>query len=256
MKIKLFAAGMLMVVAGLTLNSYAQPKYDIKVIAVGIGEKNPSFDESKFPNIEFYYTPELISKAEVDETGKAVVALLGDGAREIFEGKPDILAKWWDDKDLRSYAVLFDKNGTGTWQGKLRREEILDNSGEGAEESVLDDALEVLIEDEEVTDFDEDKEFDYTDDDSFLETKMVDFDVTTPGGEIKSIKSVVENGKTTLLVFFQISKDVDINEAKKSEESKSLGSFLGGMIKSEAGIKWSELFKNIESNIFDNDVKL
>lgn len=235
---------------------YAQSQYDIKVVAVGIGEKNPTFSESNFPNIEFYYTPGLVSKAEVDETGKAVVALLGDGAREVFEGKPEVLAKWWDDRDLRSYAILFDKNGVGTWQGMLRREEIMDNNGKGANEENLENAVQALLEDGETTELDNEKAFDFEDDECLLQTKMPDFEVATATGEKKSIKSVVENGKTTLLVFFQISKDVDVNAAKKSEESKSFGSFLSGMTQSAAGVLWSQLFKNLEFYIYNNDVKI
>lgn len=236
--------------------SYAQPKYDIKVVAVGIGEKNPTFNENNFPNIEFYYTPGLASKAEIDETGKAVVALLGDGAREVFEGTPELLAKWWDDRDLRSYAVLFDKNGIGTWQGVLRRQEIFDNKGKGVNEENLEDAIQKLIEDEELTEFDIEKTFDFEDDESMLQAKMPDFEVTSAKGDKKLIRSVIENGKTTLLVFFQISKDVDVNAAKKSEESKSFGSFLSGMTQSAAGVVWSELFKNLEFYIYNNDVKI
>jgi len=236
--------------------NYAQPKYDLKVVAVGIGEKNQTFNESNFPNIEFYYTPGLLSKAELDETGKSVVALLGDGAREIFEGTPELLAKWWDDRDLRSYAILFDRNGVGAWQGKLRREEIFDNKGKGADEDNLEDAVTTLIEDEEFPEFDDGKEFDYEEDDCLLQTKMPDFEVTSARGDKKSIKNIIENGKTTLFVFFQISKDVDVNAAQKSEKSESLGSFLGGLTQSAAGVTWSELFKNLEFYIYNNDVKL
>lgn len=236
--------------------NYAQPKYNLKVVAVGIGDKNPTFNESNFPNIEFYYTPGLVSKAEVDETGKAVVALLGDVAREIFEGTPEILAKWWDDKDLRSYAILFDRNGVGTWQGRLSREVILDNKGKGVSEDNLEDAVEKLVEDEELTEFDNGKNFDFEKDDCLLQTKMPDFEVTSARGEKKSVKSVIENGKTTLFVFFQISKDVDIDAGKKTEESESVGSILSGFTKSAAGVTWSELFKNLEFYIYNNDIRL
>jgi len=121
--LKIFVSFIVLLIFSQT--ALAQDTYDINVIMIGIGGKNATFDESKYPDLSFYYTPNLVSKAELGETAKSALSLFGDGAREIFEGKPDILAKWWDDKDLRNYALLFDKNGVGTWQGRLNIEDNL-----------------------------------------------------------------------------------------------------------------------------------
>ncbi len=232
----------------------AQGKYDINVVAIGIGEKNPTFDEGRFPHISFYYTPKLISKAEVGEEGKAAVALFGGAAREVFEGEPEVLAKWWDETDIRNHAIIFDKNGVGAWQGWLKPDrDLIDCEGKG-EESSVEDIFEYLLEDNEVIEFDDGKEFDYEDNDCLIETKMVDFMVVTPTGEEKSTKSIVENGKATMVIFFQISKDVDLNAVANVEEDESVGSFLGSIVKTTAGESWEVLFKKIEGEFFEHDV--
>ena len=233
-----------------------EDKYDINVIMIGIGAKNPTFDESKFPNLKFYYTPGLVSKAELDETAKGALSLFaGETAREVFEGKPDILAKWWDEMDLRNYALIFDKNGVGTWQGKLNIEDDLveDSEGEG-EESSLEDTFEFLIEDGNTVDFDEDKEFDCEDDDSIIETKLPDFEVVAPDSSKIMISELMSNDKPTMIVFFQISKDVDINAAKDADKEESVGGFLSSQVQSAAGLNWKHLMKNLEFYIFGNEV--
>ncbi len=235
---------------------FAQEISSLKVVAVGIGAKNPTFVEKKFPHIEFYYTPELISKAELSETGKSALALLAeDATREVFEGKPELLSKWWDERDLRFYSTLFDKNGVGAWQGKLNRsDDLMAINGKGVE-SGFEDALEYLIEDGKVAEFDSDKKFNYEAFDCLIETKMPDFEIISVDGVKKSIKSVVENGNTTLLVFFQIPSSVDLNAAKKEvKEESGFGGFLSAMTQSAAGSHWESTFINIESIIFEHKV--
>ncbi len=235
----------------------SQTTYDMNVIMIGIGGKNPTFDESKFPNLQFYYTPEMISQAEVGDEAKAAVALLGGSTREVFAGKPEILEEWYDELDLRNYALLFDKNGVGTWQGKLDLEDhmIEDSEGQGEEES-LEDTFEFLFDDGEEMEFDDGKEFDYEDDDCIIETKMPDFEVVAVDGSKKSIKSLVENGKTTMVVFFQISKDMDLNAAEEVKEEEGIGGFFGGVAKSMAGYSWQQLMKQLEFYIYGNEVEV
>ncbi|MFA6597043.1 MAG: hypothetical protein WCS69_04910 [Ignavibacteriaceae bacterium] len=230
---------------------YAQPKYDINVIAVGIGEKNPTFNESLFPHIAFYYTPKLVSQAQLNETGKSALSFVGKAAREVFEGEPKVIAQWWDERDLRKHAIVFDKNGVGTWQGYLEvGGELIDSKGKG-EESSLEDTFEFLLEDNEIMDYDKDKEFDPDDFDCLIERKMVDFEVAANDGKTKSIKSCVEIGKPTMVVFFQIPKDVDINAMKTEKKDESVGGFLSSMTQQAAGENWMTMFKDIESQFFN-----
>ncbi len=236
---------------------FSQKGYNINVIMIGIGGKNPTFDESKYQNLTFYYTPELVSQAKLGKEAKSALSVFSGGAsREIFEGKPDILAKWWDNRDLRNYALLFDKNGVGTWQGKLDIEDNLveDSKGEG-DESDLENTFENLLEDDEVTELDKDKKFDYEDDDSIIETLMPNFKVTALDSSQISIRQLIKKGKPTMVVFFQISKDVDLNAAKKEvKKDKGIGEFFGSAVQTMAGNDWKTLMENIEFYIFGKKV--
>lgn len=247
----------LFLLLGFSESAFSQNAYDMNVIMVGIGGKNATFDESKFPDLQFYYTPELISQAQVEDDAKAAISLLGGETREVFEGKPEILQKWFDEMDLRGYALVFDKNGVGTWQGKLDIEDdiIEDSEGEGEEES-LEDTFEFLFEDGEVMELDEDKEFDYEDDDSIIETYMPDFEVVALDGSKKSIRNLTKNGKTTMVVFFQISKDVDLNAAANVKEEDGLGGFLSSTVKSMAGFSWQQLMKKLEFSIYGKEIEV
>lgn len=254
-QLKIFIS--LLFLLGISQSIFAEDTYDVNVIMIGIGAKNPTFDESKFPDLKFYYTPGLVSQAEVDNNGKALVSLLGGSTREIFKGEPEILAKWFDEMDLRGYAIVFDKNGVGTWQGKLNLEDDLieDSEGEGEEET-LEDTFEYLLEDGEIMEADEDKEFDYEDDDSVIETYMPDFEVVAPDGSKKSIRELTKNGKTTMVVFFQIPKDIDLNAAKDVQEEKDAGSFFSKTLTSVAGSNWQQLMKKIEYSIYGKEIKV
>jgi len=127
-------------------------------------------------------------------------------------------------------------------------------NGKGVE-SGFEDALEYLIEDGKVAEFDSDKKFNYEAFDCLIETKMPDFEIISVDGVKKSIKSVVENGNTTLLVFFQIPSSVDLNAAKKEvKEESGFGGFLSAMTQSAAGSHWESTFINIESIIFEHKV--
>lgn len=245
----------------LALNNYAQEQYKINVVMLGIGAHNPTFDEKQFPDLKYYYTPELISQAKVGKTGKALVNLFGDNTREIFEGEPAHLAKWWDEKNLKNYAVLFDKNGVGAWQGYLNLDEddILDSDAEGGDHESLKDILEQLIEDNENIELDVDKnkdDFDYGDDESLLEREMPDFNVESINKETKSIKNLVKSDKPTLLIIFQIPKDVDLNAQKKMETEKSVGGFLGNVAQTTAKQTWLGVMQKIEFSVFNKDIKI
>ena len=251
----------LVLILFISFNNNAQEQYKINIVMLGIGSHNPTFNGQQFPDLKYYYTPELISQAKVDKTGKALVNLFGGDTREIFEGEPAHLAKWWDEKNLKNYAVLFDKNGVGAWQGYLNLDEddILDSDAEGGDHESLKDILEQLIEDNENIELDVDKnndEFDYGDDESLLEREMPDFSVETINNEKKSIKSLVKSDKPTLLVIFQMPKDVDLNAQKKMETEKSVGGFLSNVVQTTAKQTWLRVMQKIEFSVFNKDIKI
>jgi|GEM_PF-5171640 len=98
--------------------AYGQMKIQPKTIVVVLGPKNPTFDEANFPDIHFYYTPDLVlktsKKASENTNKRAWSSALGvgrtAGAEEYDEytGAPADLV----DKGVHSgNTFLLDKEG-------------------------------------------------------------------------------------------------------------------------------------------------
>ena len=208
-----------------------------KVVVLGVGEKNPTLDESQYPNIKFYYTPELKDNAET------------------FSGKPEFLATLWNDKNLKETFMLFDKNGVCVTQGYRL---LSQNSDIGAKLCVDKEALQNHLksyvkkgkEGKEST-----KEMKLKKSDYMIGYKMPEFNVSTPSGEEVSFSSIVE-GQATLVVFFQLSSDIDIAEGKKADQSgKSGRAFMSAMAQGAVGSGVTKLFDNLESQFFNYDTR-
>jgi len=203
------------------------------------------------------YTPGLISQAQLHEGGKSALSLFGGkAARENFKGTPEMLVKWWDETDLRDHAILFDKNGVGAWEGSIARDDddLMACKGKG-DEKELEDALEKFVLKTKDADYDTKKKFEADEADALIEMKMPDFEVITPDSQKISIKSLIETGKPTMVVFFQISANVNLKEAKESGAGKSTGGFLSSMVKGAAAGKWDTRFISLESQLFGFDAR-
>ncbi len=94
------------------IGTFAQSKYQPKVVVLFMGEKNATFDESKFPDCKFYYTPDIT--AEVKEVksaagmGLAAMGIKKEGAGYdiTYSGAPEeaYYMPW-------NGAIFFDKDG-------------------------------------------------------------------------------------------------------------------------------------------------
>jgi len=233
----------------------AKSKWDLDVIMVGIGAKNPTFDESRFPDLQIVYTPGLVSQAQTGGTGKAALSLLGSSVQEVFKGSPKILEEWWDKTDLRNHTILFDKNGVGSWEGFIgRRNGILNSAGYGKKEE-LEKMLKRICKKGKTTKLKAKKRFKSKKVDTILNRKMPEFNVVSVSGETKSISSLIDNGRPTLVVFFQISPDSDLQEAKVSGKGKSGKQFMKAMVRGAAGAGWEHTFVSMESELFSFDAR-
>lgn len=248
----------LFLIAILTLGSFSVfaqiSKLAPKVVVLGIGEKNPTLDETQYPNLKFYYTPDLKSKAEVGATKKALISM-SDGAKETFTGKPEFLAKLWNGKNMKEAFMLFDKNGVCVTQGYHILQQ---NDDIGArlcvDKKPLKNSLKTYVKKRKEGKASK-KEMKLKKSNFMIGHKMPEFNVVSPKGEEVSFSSIVK-GQPTLVIFFQLSKDIDIAEAKKSDQSKkSAKSFMSTMIKGAAGSSLTGLFDNLESQFFNYDIR-
>ena len=248
----------LLIIAFLTLGSFSVfaqiSKMAPKVVIIGIGEKNPTFDESRYPDLEFYYTPELESNGTASATAKSAFAMSGV-AKETFSGEPEFLATIWNEKDLKEAFMLFDKNGVCVTQGyDLGRQ-----GGDIGNRLCVDkDKLENHLKDyvkKGKEGKESKKEMKIKKSDFMIGYKMPDFKVVNPNDEEKSINEII-NGQPTLVIFFQLSSDIDTEEGKKADQSSKSGKeFFASMTQAAAGADLTEIFRNLENQFFNHSVR-
>lgn len=100
-------------------------KYQPKVIAIFMGEKSSTFDESRFPDVNCYYIPgmKLIESGNKNTTTKSVMSGLGanmDEEMQNYEGKPEGFIY------SRNGILAFDQNGNLAGTGKISKDLSLD----------------------------------------------------------------------------------------------------------------------------------
>lgn len=238
------------------LNGLAQAKNVPATIMIGIGAKNPTFDESAFKNFKFYYTPGLVSQVSAENKDNkavkgAVAAFGGKAVKAIYKGEPKILEEMWDKKELRYHALLYDKNGVACWEGIIDPfKGVVD--AKGFDDAELKEALKQYVEKEktiekevsgdiEIKESGRGKYMDYP----LAERKIPDFKVTDVAGAEVAVKSVIEVGAPVLVIFFELPSDIDCRAA---QESKKVS--FGQMMQSAGGGTVNQGIEKIHIQLF------
>lgn len=244
----------LILVAAFTIGvTYAQiKKYPPKVVVIGIGEKNPTFNEEQYPNLKFYYTPQLVPQNEnINETASAAVSL-SDGAQILYKGQPEFLSNLWNNVIANNFFMLFDNESRCYTLGYdlLRQNNDIGNRL-CIDKKTLNEHVKAIVKKGKVIKQNkkeiivQKKKFNKT----MVGNKLPDFNVVDVNGDSISINSVINN-EPTLLVFFNLPKNIDINKAK-TEKTATMKS----MFSAASGSSISSLFINLESQVFNNNVR-
>ena len=251
---KKVALSLLIVVMAIS-SAFAQAKNVPIVVLIGIGAKNPTFDENGFQNFKFYYTPGLVSQVEGSKAVKgAVSAFGGKTAKASYKGEPRILEEFWDKKELRYHALLYDKNGVACWEGTIDPEgDVLD--AKGFDDMTLKDALKQYVEKEKTVEKEASGEIEILDAGSLrrgkyynyplAERKMPEFNTADVTGKEVSVKSIIEIGSPVLVIFFELPADID---CKAAQESKKVT--LGQMMQSAGGGSVSQNLQKMYTQLF------
>ena len=87
-----------------------------QVIVVNLGPKNPHFDESVYPHLHFYYTPDIKAVLADENTMNHSFAI---------QGQPGFLVQAFNEKQIKEYGfLLFDKNGICYTEGNNLLEDV------------------------------------------------------------------------------------------------------------------------------------
>ena len=223
-----------------SLSLFAQAKYQAKVVVVFMGEKNAFFDESKFPNCEFYYTPGIIGTEKKVNTlsGKIAGDITGNDYSQTydvtFSGTPEAAYK-----TKMTETVLFDKNGYVSGLYKSFDNIVLSpkkNLQGTYDYSNYNDVSKDYIKkgNETKKAKKEPKKPNHLFDYYGMEIPF-DFEVENAAGEKKSLRSLVKEEPLTILHTLYISPDADLT-------GKNIGAL--------------KVLFELEKNIFGNKVVL
>lgn len=161
-----------------------------KVIMIGIGAKNPTFNEALYPNLNFYYTPGFV-------IGKKDV--LGARKETSLSGDPKFLADINNNgSGLDKQFYVFDKNGLCYTQG-YRFTGIESSS---TEKNPLKDTFKDLLKKDKVAKASK-KEMKMKKNDFLLGFKMPEYNVSEVNGTEVSIKSITEGGEPVIIIFWK-----------------------------------------------------
>ncbi|MBN2615925.1 MAG: hypothetical protein JXR71_09545 [Bacteroidales bacterium] len=249
--------------------TFGQMKYKPKVIVVVLGQHNPTFEESTFPDLQFYYTPEMVlktntilGKASKNVNKNAWSTAIGFGrsagseAHDSYTGSPEILVN----KGIHSgVTYLLDKNGDivgKTYNGE--KADFTSNTPMLVDfkkfqrkivSEPLGDLLKSLIKKGETAG--DRKKADYQD----IGTKFMDFNVADVNGTEHSMSSLIKGNEATLVVFIYINSKYDLKEAKKSGAGKKGRDYMNSVAQIVAAERQIAPLYSLEKGIFGKRIK-
>lgn len=216
--------------------SFAAMPYATKnVIAINLGPKNPTFNESKFPDIKFFYTPNL--KWDTNKT----------------TGKPLFLADWLNKKGMRpDQAVLLDKNGFGDFECFLMTDtKIEDNKILGDIEN-MGEALKAVVEKGRTSDDRTGNKMDLSMISATYGRPFPDFEIVSSSGEGTTTQNAINSiGLPTIVFVYYIPKDHQFKDAESSmKDVTSVMQAIGGITNMSVSDDRLDKLNRIETDLY------
>lgn len=225
-----------------------------KVILIGIGEKNPTFDESRYPHIEFYYTPNLVFEKQTGNGTKAA-SVLGSVAGDILTGTPEFLVEVASEHALTNCFFLFDKNGVCYSHGYElgRRGHYLKTVG--IDGNALEDTFKETVEKGKEAKVAK-KEMKMQKSDFMMGREFPDFSIISVDGTKVSMTSLTKAGEPIFITFFSLDSDIDILEMYESGEGKTSKEYGKAVLSGVQGANVTGLCERIEKDFFSYDARV
>ena len=249
--------------------TFSQMKYQPKVVVVVLGPKNQTFDESEFPDLQFYYTPDLklkvSKKAAAKNTNKhAWSSALGVGRtahsenQDEYTGQPQTLVEY---SIASGYTYVLDKNGV--INGKIFSGKQADFNAQTKflvkfnkmqrkwETETFGDLMKSLVKKGETySGSKKSKKSKNTPSKFTVGQGVSDFEVVDKNGVKQNIQSLVKGNPSTLLVFLYINPEYDFNKGKESGAGKKGKDYMNQVAQTAAADKQIVPLYNLEKGIF------
>jgi hypothetical protein len=231
-----------------------------EIIVINFGEKNAQFDESQFPDLNFYYIESIIAEKEVSGGTNAAMALTGGVVSSTMTGTPEFLVNWTNATDLVNHSMLFDKNGVCVYEATLS-DNILNT--QSPDKVSLKDGFKEFVEKEKEGKLKAKKEFEINKmklgwkNDAMMNIKLPeDFEIVDKDGNKRMAKEIIETGKPIMVLFTHIPSNVDMESGKEADQSQKTGKqFFNDVAQAAAGEKWKSVLIQIEKELFEYDAR-
>ncbi len=208
------------------VNAQKLSKIAPKIIAIGIGEKNESFDESQYPDLDIYYTPTLIVNkyglSLYDRTKEYIKAstipfykskkMIG----EQYSGTPKLIIDFTSnsDRSITNTYMLFDKEGLCYTIGY---DATLSSNRQNANKKTFGDNLTAMVKKGKTIKAAK-KLYRIGKNHSLIGNKLGDFPIQSIGGETMELKSLLGE-EAVLVMFFYLDTDLDATAQSLSDEA-------------------------------------
>ncbi|MCX5749051.1 MAG: hypothetical protein NTZ10_02230 [Candidatus Saganbacteria bacterium] len=235
MKKHLFVSAVIFAAVLSAVSFAAMPYAPKNVVAINLGPKNPTFNESKFQDIKFYYTPELNW-----DTNKA-------------GGKPAFLADWINKKGLRQdEAVLLDRNGFGAFECFLMRDTKFEDNRILGDIENMGEALKAVVENGRTSGDRTGKKMDLTMISAVYGRPFPDFEIVTSSGEVTTTRNAISAaGLPTIVFVYYIPRDHQFKDAESSmKDVTTVMQAIGGITNMSVSDDRTDLLNRIENDLY------
>ncbi len=209
-----------------------------EVIAIGVGEKNPTLNEKVFTNTKVYYTPSIT----VTEGAVGAVS---------YSGEPTFLSQWFSHDGAANDFLVIGSNGVVYDQGKAitTGTDMLDVETE-RKGSFAKSAWAVAEKDRTLNE--NRAPINPSEPDGFIRRKLPSFSMMTPDGEMVDSKSVLENGKPKLVLFFYLKPSTYIGAENDGGAAVRSKEYMQGRLESASGTEGVRALIQTERELFGN----
>lgn len=210
------------------VNAQKLSKIAPKIIVIGIGEKNSTFDESQFPDLTVYYTPSLIVntfglslKERTDENIKYQTIPFYKSKKmkgEKYSGIPEFIIDANSRRPITNTYMLFDKEGLCYTIGY---DASLNSNKQNANKKTFGDNLSAVVK-KGKTVKPAKKPYTVGKGHSIIGNKLGDFPIHTIDGKNLELNSLLGE-EAVLVLFFYLDPELNANtQILSDEKAKSL----------------------------------
>ena len=216
----------------------AMPYATKNVTVIFLGPKNPTFNESLYPDLKFYYTPQL------------------KWGVKTSTGTPEFLVGWLNKKLEPDTVFITDKDGIVAFVTFLYKEKSICDAQILGDVDNVGSILKSVVEEKHSVYDRSSKPADYNLITGLRGHKFPSFNITTASGETVSTETILYSDyEPKMLMFSYIPEDHVFKSAE--DTMKNTTTFLqaiSGIANMTAGDEYTLLFDKLETEIYCNSV--